>query len=73
MIGELALVPEAGVRGHLRQGQIRLCLQQLLRPFDAPGDDVLVGRQPRGGLELPREVVGVEATASALGLGLIEQ
>ena len=33
--GELALVREAGERGHLRQGQVRACLQELLGPLDA--------------------------------------
>ena len=50
VMGELALVTEAGVRGHLRQGEIRSCLQEVLGPLDAAGDDVLVGRQPGGGL-----------------------
>jgi len=59
--GELALVREAGAQGDLRQGQVRPCLQELLGPLDATQDDVLVRRQPGGGLELPREVVGVEA------------
>src|SRR5260370_26608004 len=59
--GELALVREAGVQGALRQGQVRPCLQELLGPLDATQDDVLVRRQPGGGLELPRQVVGVEA------------
>jgi hypothetical protein len=36
-------------------------LQEFLGPLDAAGDDVLVQRQPGGRLELPREVVGVEA------------
>ncbi len=61
MAGELALVTEAGVQGDLRQGQVRPCLQELLGPLDATQDHVLVRRQPGGGLELPREVVGVEA------------
>src|SRR5438105_8708977 len=55
--GELALVREAGVRGDLRQGQVAAALQELLGPFDAAHDDVLVRRQPRGRLELPGEVV----------------
>jgi hypothetical protein len=61
VVGELALVGEPGVQGDLRQGQVRPCLQELLGPLDATQDDVLVRRQPGGGLELPREVVGVEA------------
>src|SRR5262249_27109301 len=42
VIGELALVREAGVRGDLRQGEVAAPLQELLGPFDAAGDDVLV-------------------------------
>ena len=60
-MAELALVGEAGVRGDLRQGKVGSCLQELLGPFDAAGDDVLVGRQPGGPLELPGEVVGAPA------------
>ena len=33
----------------------------MLSSFNAAGDDVLVRRQTGGGLELPREVVGIEA------------
>src|SRR5262245_40008597 len=59
---ELALVREAGVRGHLRQGEVASSLQELLGPLDAAGDDVLVRRQPGGPLELPGEVVGAETS-----------
>src|SRR5262249_25963377 len=62
VIGELALVREAGAGSHLRQGQV--ALQQLLGPFDAPGDDVLVRRQPGGPPELPREMVDAETSDS---------
>src|SRR5947209_19272560 len=58
--GELALVREAGERGNLRQGEIAAALQELLGPFDAADDEILVRRQPSGGLELPGEVVGAE-------------
>ena len=34
-MAELALVGEAGVQGDLRQGQVRLCVQELLGPLDA--------------------------------------
>jgi len=54
VMGELALVREAGVRGHLRQGKARSCLQEVLGALDATGEDVLVRRQPGGRLELPR-------------------
>src|SRR5262249_51662248 len=58
---ELALVREAGGRGGLRPGEGASGLQELPGPLDGAGDDVLVRRQPGGRLELPREVVGVEA------------
>src|SRR5262249_47273240 len=61
MMRELALVREAGVRGHLRQGEVASGLQELLGPLDAAGDDVLVRRQPGGPFELRGEVVGAEA------------
>src|SRR5262249_46905266 len=61
VVGELALVREAGVRADLRQGQVASRLQELLGPLDAAGDDVLVRRQAGGSLELSREVVGAEA------------
>src|SRR5215475_3810386 len=61
VMGELALVREAGVRGDLRQGEVASGLQELPGPLDAAGDDVLVRRQPGGPLELPGEVVGAEA------------
>src|SRR5262249_60011794 len=60
VMGELALVGEAGVQGDLCQGQ-GAALQELFGALDAAQDDVLVGRQPGGCLELPCEVVGAEA------------
>src|SRR5262244_3736382 len=64
VMGELALVREAGVRGDLRQGEVASGLQELLGPLDAARDDVLVRRQPGGPLELADEVVGAEACDS---------
>ena len=61
MMGELALVREPGARGDLRQREIAFGLQELLGPLDAAPDDVLVRWQSGGRLELPGEVVGVEA------------
>src|SRR5262249_21604496 len=61
VMGELTLIREPGVRGDLRQGQFGSGLEELPGPLDAARDDVLVRRQPGGGLELPREVVGAEA------------
>src|SRR5689334_1284545 len=61
VMGELALVREAGDSGDLRQGEGAFGLQELLGPLDAAGDDVLVRRQSGGPLELPGEVVGTEA------------
>src|SRR5260370_29636129 len=46
VVGELALVRKASVRGDLRQGQVRPCLQEFLGPLDAARDDELVRRQP---------------------------
>ena len=58
VVGELALVREAGVQGDLRQGKGRPSLQELPGPLDAAGDDVLVRRQPGGPPELPGDVMG---------------
>jgi hypothetical protein len=57
---ERALVRKPGVGGDLRQGEVAASLQELLRPFDAARDHVLVRRHPGGRLELPGEVVGAE-------------
>src|SRR6516164_1770646 len=62
VMGKLALVREAGVRGDLRQGEIASGLQELFGPLDAARDDVLMRRQPGGPLELPGEVVGAETS-----------
>jgi hypothetical protein len=48
VVGELALVREAGVRGHLRQGTVGSCVQELPGPFDAAQDDELLRRQSGG-------------------------
>jgi hypothetical protein len=40
----MALIREAGARGDLPQGKAGSCLQELLGPFDAAGEDVLVRR-----------------------------
>jgi len=61
VVGELALVVEPGPRCDLGQGQVGYCSQEVLGPLDAARDDVLVGRQPRGRLELPSKVVGIKA------------
>src|ERR1700692_346264 len=60
VMGELALVREAGVRGDLGQGEGTAPLQELLGLSEAAGDDVLVRREPDGTLKLPGEVVGAE-------------
>jgi hypothetical protein len=57
LVGELALIREAGTGGDLRQGQVVSCLEELLGSFDATGDDILVRRQPGSRLELSGEVV----------------
>src|SRR5262245_6195582 len=48
MVGELALVTEAGAQGDLRQGHVGPCLQELLGSLHAAGDDVLVRGKPSG-------------------------
>src|SRR5262249_34467878 len=60
---EVALVREAGARRNLCQGEVGILLKELLRTLDATGDDVLVRRLSRRGLELPREMVGAEVGA----------
>jgi hypothetical protein len=61
-MGELALIREAGARRDLCEGEVTVLLQELLRPLDAAGQDVLVRRQPGGPLELPGEVVRAETS-----------
>src|SRR5262245_54517463 len=39
VMGELALVREAGACGDLRQGEVAVGLQELLGPLDAAGND----------------------------------
>src|SRR5262249_227390 len=69
VMGELALVREAGVRGDLRQGEVASGLQELPGPLDAAGGDVLGRRRPAGPLELPGGGVGTEAGGGAVGGG----
>ena len=57
---ERALVRKPGVGGDLCQGEVAAALQELLCPFDAARDHVLMRRHPCGRLELPGEVVGAE-------------
>src|SRR5215467_9569075 len=64
VVREVALVREPGAGSDLRQGGVTVALQELLGALDAAGDDVLVGRQPGGPLELRREVGGAEAGES---------
>ena len=79
-MGEHTLVREASAHGDLRQGQVAAPLQELLGPFDAAGDDVLVRWQPGGRLELPGEVVGSAAgsakrrrSCTAHGIGSVRR
>src|SRR5262249_8306472 len=60
VVGELALVREAGLPRELRQGQVGPRWQELPGALDAAGDDVLVRRQPGGRPELTGEVVRAE-------------
>ena len=61
VVGELALVVEPGPCCDLCQGGVGPISQEVLGPLDAASDHVLMGRQSRGHLELPRKVVGIEA------------
>ena len=56
----MALVREAGADCDLCQAEFTVCPQEVLRPFNAARDHILVRRQPSGRLELPREVIGAE-------------
>ena len=58
--GELALVREAGAERDVRQAELTVGTQEVLRSFDAARDHILVRRQPSGRLELPRKVIGAE-------------
>ena len=60
VMGELALIRKAGASRDLRQREITVMLQELLCPFYAAREDVLVRRYPGGRLEPPREVSGAE-------------
>jgi len=54
--GEFACFdPRSGARGDVHKREVAVS-QELLRPFDATGKDVLVRRHSGGRLELPREV-----------------
>jgi len=59
VVRELTLVREAGMRGDLCQGEPRSRLRQVLGALDTASDNVLVRREPGGGLELPGEVVRI--------------
>src|SRR5262249_41154508 len=61
VLREVALVREPGAGSDLRQRDVPVALQELLATLDSADDDVLVGRQPSGPLELRREVGGAEA------------
>src|SRR5262249_1371676 len=52
VVGELALIREAGAGGDFRQGQVGSSLQEVPGPLDAAHDDVPVRWQPGGRLEL---------------------
>src|SRR5262249_57567784 len=57
VMGELALVREAGVRGDLRQGQLGSGLEELPGPLDFGQDDVLVRRHAPRPLSLPDQLI----------------
>jgi hypothetical protein len=56
----MALIREAGAHRDLGQTELAVCSQELLRPFNAAVDHILVRRQPSGCLELPHELIGAE-------------
>src|SRR5262249_44708025 len=58
VLGELALIREADAHRDLREGEVSVGMQKLLRPRHAARNDVLVRRHASGRFELPREVVG---------------
>jgi hypothetical protein len=58
--GKMALVKEADPKRDLRQAELVVCPQQVLRSFNAARDQILVRRQPGGRLELSRKVIGAE-------------
>jgi len=58
--GKMALVREAGADRDLGQTELAVCSQEVLRPFNAAVDHVLVRRQPGGSLELPHELISAE-------------
>jgi hypothetical protein len=49
MMGVLALIREAGVRGDLCEGQVRSCLEAFLDAFDAASDDKRLRAGSMGG------------------------
>src|SRR5260221_11096512 len=56
----MALVREADAECDLRQAELAICPEEVLRSFNAARDHILVRRQPGGRLELAREVIGAE-------------
>ena len=57
---EMALIREAGAERDIRQAELAVCPQEVLRSFNAARDHILVRRQPGGRLELSRKVIGTE-------------
>ena len=57
---KMALVREAGLARDLRQAEPISSAQEVLRPFNAARDQILVRGQAGGRLELPRKVIGAE-------------
>ena len=56
----MTLVREADAECDLRQTELTVCPQEVLRSFNAARDHILVRRQSGGRLELAREVIGAE-------------
>src|SRR5262245_51553901 len=65
MVGELALVGEAGAKSDVRQGQAGSCLQDLPGPLYAAGDEVLAWSYLEIGGQLARELRGRNLLAPA--------
>lgn len=55
-----ALIREAGAKRDLRQLELAVYPQGVLRPFNAARDHILVRRQPAGCLELSCEMIRTE-------------
>jgi hypothetical protein len=60
MKAKMALIREAGTERDLRQPELAVYPQEVLRSFNAARNHILVRRQPRGCLELSCEMIRAE-------------